>query len=42
MDDIGLTGIFKAIGDEIGMERTTAAFAPFTELKVRWSATGSE
>lgn len=41
MDDIGLTGIFKAIGDEIGMERTTAAFAPFTELKVRWRRSDS-
>jgi len=36
-----LNEVFEKIGEESGM-RATAEFATFTELKVKWGATGSE
>ena len=36
-----LNEIFERIGEENGM-RASAEFAAFTDLKVKWGATGSE
>ena len=42
MDNETLHGIFKDAGEEFGVEVVSAEFQPFKDLKVRWSATGSE